>query len=404
MSSTRKTHVALLLVSLVASLVLAELALRLVQLPGRIKSGWSWNDSPRRFLANYRADHPNELGFRGQPIRYDEKDYVVLLLGDSQVESATSPPERMPEQLLQKELALRLKRPVKVFSLAASGFGQDQQLIALEKYYREHRADLVLVWATPDNDFWENTFPDRSTTSTAGHLKPTFKLVGEELRGPFYHSDFYLYHSALLQLAVKAYARMHGMSLEQMVLNRWVRELPPGHEAIDSAKLNESCSGLIALGQKEYAENLFDLNPDWRFLLLTSEDYYHSRSHFSPFLVNRSPRDNYLVNITRKLYQRIGATAKEHNSRFKVFYPDPADRLHSDRTLVKCVQNLWEGRPAREVVKDEAALLKGTVAAQDLILVELPGGKELSVSSKDRHLGEIGNERAMQGLAQRLTF
>ena len=403
MSLTRKKHLALLLFSLLATLVCAETVLRLVRLPGRVKSGWSWSDSPRRFLANYPDDESNELGFRGQPIGYHKNDYVVLLLGDGQVEAATSPPDRMPEQLLQRRLSLRLKRPVKVFSLAASGFGQDQQLIALEKYYRKYRADLVLVWATPDDDFWENSFPDRSTTSTAGHLKPSYKLVGSELQGPYYPSDFYLYHSALLQLMVQSYAKFQGISLEQMILDRWVGELPPSHEAAGNGT-PESCNDLIALGQKEYAENLFELNPNWRFLLLTSEDYYHSRSHFSPFLVQRSPRDNYLIAITKRLYQRIGATARRNNSQFKVFYADPVDQAHSDKVLVKCVQNLWEGRPSREVLKDEAALLKGTVAAQDLIVVELPGGAELSVSNKDRHLGDIGNDRTMSRLVERLTF
>lgn len=402
MKQSRKTHIALLVFSLVASLALAEVLLRLVQVPGKIRSGWAWEDSPRRFLAQYGNDEPNELGFRGQPIRYDKKDYVVVLLGDSQVEAVTSPPERMPEQLLQKHLSAQLKRPVKVFSLAASGFGQDQQLLALERYYRQYRADLVLVWATPDNDCWENAFPDRSTTSTAGHLKPTYKLVNNALQGPYYQSDFYYHHSALLQLVVKAYARSKGMSVEQMILNRWVKELPASHEVFDKVNLNESSEGLLAIGQKEYAENLDQLNPEWRFMLLTSEDYYNSRSHFSPFLVNRSPRDNYLVSISAKLYGRIADTAKRNGSKFKVFLPNQTSNPRSDQLLVKSVQNLWEGRAAREVVKDEAALLKGLVPGSDLIMVDLPGGAELSFSNKDRHLSDIGNDRAMKNLASLL--
>ncbi|HBG05737.1 MAG: hypothetical protein A2075_06110 [Geobacteraceae bacterium GWC2_58_44] len=403
MSYFARLNLAILVLSLVTSVVAAEIVLRQVQVPRKIASGWSWNESPRRFLANYNNDEPNELGFRGQPIRYDKDDYVVVLLGDSQVEAATTSPDMMPEKLLQRHLSVQLKRPVKVFSLAASGFGQDQQLIALENYYGKYRADLVLVWATPDNDFWENSFPDRSTSGIAGHLKPTYRLVNLELDGPYYKSDFYYGNSALFQLAAKTYARFSGMSLEQMILEKWAMKLPASHEVYDHAELNESCAGLISIEQKEMGEKVYGLTPEARVMLLTNEDYFDSRSHFSPFLLHRSPMDNYLVFLTGKLYQRINDTARKNNSKFKVFYPEFTDTAHSEKVLVKCVQNPWEGSKAREVVKDEAVLLKEVVAADDLILVELPGGSELVFSKKDGHLSDIGNERTMKNLAPLLA-
>ena len=403
MRPTWKKNLALLILSLAASLALAELALRLVHLPRPVASGWSWSDSPRRFLAHYGNDGGNELGFRGQPVRYGKEDYVVLLLGDSQVESATSPPERMPEQLLQRYLSLELKRPVKVFSLAASGFGQDQQLLALERYYRDYRADLVLVWATPDNDFWENSFPDRSTTSLAGHLKPTFRLVNGELQGPFYPGDFYYGRSALFQLLAQSYATLRGMTLEQMLLMEWAEHLPAGHGTPGNGALHEACGGLTPLDQKAYSEKRYDAKPGTRYLLMTGEDYQDSRSHFSPFLINRSPMDDYLVRLTGKLYQRLAATAKSHGSGFKVFLPDLADVAHSEKALVQCVQNPWEGSVPREVHKDEAALLEQVVPPGELIRFDLPGGLELTVSPQDGHLGDLGNDRSMRLLAPLLA-
>lgn len=403
MSSTAKRNIVLLVVSFVVSVALAEMVLRLVHVPHKIASGWSWEDSPRRFLANYRNDEANELGFRGQPIRYDKDDYVVVLLGDSQVEAATSSPDMMPEKLLQRYLSVQLKRPVKVFSLAASGFGQDQELIALGNYYRKYRADLVLVWATPDNDFWENSFPDRSTSNIAGHLKPTYQLVNLELDGPYYKSDFYYHNSALLQLAAKTYAMFKGISLEQMILNDWAKTLPPFHDIFDHAELNESCADLVSIDQKEFGAKSREFKPGTRVIVQTNDDYFDSRSHFSPFLVHRSPMDNYLVLITEKLYERISYTARKNDSKFKVFLPDMTDTAHSEKVLVKCVQNPWEGSKAREVVKDEAALLRGVVAEKDLIVVDLPGGSELTFSSKDGHLSDIGNERTMKNLAPLLA-
>ncbi|MEO8324352.1 MAG: hypothetical protein ABI618_00770 [Nitrospirota bacterium] len=50
---------------------------------------------------------------------YHTDDYVVLLVGDSQVEAYAGRPEHMPEGLLQESLSSYLNKPVKVFSLAA---------------------------------------------------------------------------------------------------------------------------------------------------------------------------------------------------------------------------------------------------------------------------------------------
>ena len=149
------------------------------------------------------------------------------------MEAATSAPERMPERLLENALTPRLHRPVKVFSIAASGWGQDQQLIALENYFKRYRAELVLLWATPGNDCWENAFPDRSVSSEAGHLKPTYRLAaGNQLNGPFYKRHFYYHHSAILQLV--ALALMKEKTIEQKILNQWVKQLPAPHTGFDA--------------------------------------------------------------------------------------------------------------------------------------------------------------------------
>lgn len=385
------------------SLLIAEILLRLVHVPHKVASGWSWNDSPRRSLATYQNDLPNELGYRGQPIKYSKDDYVVVLLGDSQVEAATSPPDKMPEKFLERYLSSQLNRPVKVFSLAASGWGQDQELLALDNYYKKYRADLVLVWATPGNDFWENAFVDRSVTKTAGHLKPTFKLVNNELQGPYYKSDFYYNNSAILQLIASAYAKYQGISLEQMILYDWISNLPLSHEVFNNVDLNESCADFLPIDQIEYSVNIYDLKLDSRFILLSGENFFESKSHFSPFLVNRSPRDNYLVSITKKIYDRINETATKNNSRFKVFLPGKKVNPRSDLVFVKCVQNLLQSPRAREVKIDPKSLLKDILSENNLLFVDLPGGSELSFSKTDRHLSDIGNERAMKNLAPLLA-
>ena len=392
-----KQNLSIVFASLVVSLLLAEIVLRLIHVPHKIASGWSWHDSPGRSTNHH--DLPNELGYRGQSIKYTKDDYVVVLLGDSQVEAATSSPDKLPERFLERYLSKELHRRVKVFSLAAAGWGQDQQLIALEHYYQKYRADLVLVWATPGNDFWENAFPDHSVTRVAGHLKPTYRLNNNELTGPYFKSDFYYHNSALLQLLAMAYARIKGIPLEQIILEKWIASLPPSHEVFDKVDLNETCADLLAINQKEYSAKLFTFKPDWKFILLTHEDYYDSRSHYSPFLVNRSPRDNYLIKITQKLYDRIKETATRHNSKFKIFATNDDKDYPYHITAMKCVQYLLDGSSKRAIKLDPVALIRETIAADDLVIVDVPGGEELSFSNTNRHLSDIGNDRAMKNLA-----
>ncbi|MBN2382650.1 hypothetical protein JXQ70_07190 [bacterium] len=68
----------------------------------------------------------NELGFRGQPINYNSDDYVVVLLGDSYVESITGCTfNAIPERRLEYHYSDRAKRWGNVFASAESFFYQD---------------------------------------------------------------------------------------------------------------------------------------------------------------------------------------------------------------------------------------------------------------------------------------
>ncbi|MCA9458831.1 MAG: hypothetical protein KC587_19370, partial [Nitrospira sp.] len=207
--------------------------------------------------SNFENDFPNQLNVRGQRIEYSTDDFVILLIGDSQVEAATNAPSLMPEKILQNYLNAGLKKSnVKVFSLAASGWGQDQQLLALEKYYKNYRANLILVWTTPKNDFWENAFPDRSLTKVAGHLKPTFYLKNQKLEGPFFKPNNYYQNSVLIQILFSAIQNLEDKTLEQKILDEWLNKLPVPHNFnSDIKEIYWSENKEIDLD--EFSENLF---------------------------------------------------------------------------------------------------------------------------------------------------
>ena len=78
-------------------------------------------------------------------------------------------------------------RKVRVTSLGASGFGADQELLALRSYFRAgYHADVVVVWQTPDNDIFNTMFPNMAPVFGASKFKPTFRLTlqGELISPP----------------------------------------------------------------------------------------------------------------------------------------------------------------------------------------------------------------------------
>ena len=102
----------------------AAALLQLAYLPPRLVSGWKAFAAPAE---------RNQLGFRGQRIDYATEDYVVVLLGDSQVEAMGLPFQSMPERALEAHLQIPNRR-TRVFSIGAGAYGTDQEYLAIEQY------------------------------------------------------------------------------------------------------------------------------------------------------------------------------------------------------------------------------------------------------------------------------
>ena len=391
-----KKNLALVVGSAIIAIFIMEALLRGMGIPSTLKSGWGWENSAGRKLSKYADLTTNQFGYRGQSIHYQTEDYVVLLVGDSQVEAYANRPEHMPEQFLQEFLTSQLHTPVKVFSLASSGWGQDQQLLALQEYFNLYRADLVLLWATPGNDFWENAFPDRSATPQAGPLKPTFRLMEGELYGPYFTSESYLHNSAIAQLIETVMANLQKETLEQRILRRWLQGMPSSHRA-HIAENDHVCEGLTVINQVEFFNTIFSLNSEIGYTIRSGEDFLNSRSHFSPFMLNPSRRDEYLVAITESLLQHVKEEVERHHSKFFIFYPVREDFDKRGMQMVRCVMDA-QGDIFR-VSLDYASRLKDVISSEDLVFFDLPGGNEIVVSPSDRHLNDSGNKFAMKKLS-----
>lgn len=389
-------NLALVVGSTIIAIFIMEALLRGIGIPSTLNSGWGWENSAGRKLSKYDALTTNQFGYRGQSIHYQTEDYVVLLVGDSQVEAYASRPEHMPEQFLQEFLTSQLHKPVKVFSLASSGWGQDQQLLAIQEYFKLYRADLVLLWATPGNDFWENAFPDRSVTQQAGHLKPTFRLVDQKLYGPYLASGSYLHNSAIAQLVESVLANITKETLEQRILRGWLDEMPTPHKSNKLAK-EYLCVGLTAINQEEFFNTIFELKDNIGYTVKSGQDVLNSRSLFSAYMVDPSRRDEYLVAITESLLRYVKEEVERHHSKFLVFYPAREDFEKRAMQMVKCVSDSQDN--LFRVSFDYKGGLQRVIPSDDLVIFDLPGGNEIVVSPSDRHLNDYGNELAMKKLS-----
>src|SRR5713101_2145679 len=174
--------------SLILSLLAVALLAQAFYKPTRVYSGWKPSSKAHEL-------EKNQLGFRGQPIQYGDADFVILLLGDSQVQANACAYDWMPERRLQFHLANNHGKDAKVFSLGAGGYGQEKELLVFREYLKSYRADLVLVWLTPKNDVWNNVFPTNSPND--GAPKPAFWLENGQLNGPHQEMGEELYMARL---------------------------------------------------------------------------------------------------------------------------------------------------------------------------------------------------------------
>jgi len=262
------------------------LLIQLIYKPPAVHAGWR---------ADVNALEKNELGFRGHPIGYGSEDFVLVLLGDSVVEAKACAYDWMPERRLEEHLRRR-GRAVRVCTLGASGYGQDQELLALEEYLGRYRADLVLLNIVAGNDVWNNMFPTHNPGS--GVPKPTFWLEGDRLLGPSERLGEPMWSPRLKALAL----------LERLWLPRrrdadWERRLPPAYRPLEGYQGAVDRWMMDALDQGRV-----------QFENLESE-----KSHFSLSLVPRSPRTEYGIKLTRHLLRRIEETVAAHQGRFIIY-------------------------------------------------------------------------------------
>jgi hypothetical protein len=362
------------LASIVAALsVLAalELSLRLAHLP-RVEPG-GWKAGPE-----VAAAERNQLGYRGRPIRYAQGDFVVVLVGDSQVEGEACRFDEMPERRLELHLGGG-ERPVRVFTLGASGYGQDQELIALREYFRYgYRADAVALWETPENDVWNNLFPTHWPAD--GTPKPTFRLERGMLAGPV---DARGADRSGLRLVA-----LLGSALRPSRDAAWERRLPKPYRPL------ERYSGP--------ASDLWQRRWDARAGSMREENLATEKSHLAIRLTPASPRMSYGLDLTRALLGAIGDLVRARGGRFLVFYRDYPGHWTVNATAsgdeVYVLNGKYYRTSNRQYVENVRTMNRGLESCFVPVSV-----RDWHAGSLDPHLSPAAVDQVMRDLARALA-
>ncbi len=351
-----------------------EIGLRIFDLPKKITSGWKGRGQWDK----------NQLGFRGQSIVYNDNDFVVLLIGDSQVEANGLPSEATPELRLQHYLNSYSNQDtsVKVFSLGTSGYGQDQQYLMMKEYFKYFRADLVLLWFTTGNDVWNNIFPTHWPKN--GHPKPTFLLKDGNLVGP--NVDF---GTSVFNEKLKISELLHRALIRFELFSRpsplnddlWEPFLPKAYVPFSKAE------GTICYDWQEY----------WDKGAFKNENLNNEKSHFAFSLVPRSPRMDYGINLTSKLLLEMENLASSNQANFSVFYKTtPSENIGCDTFTQyhKLNDNYYKTSPA-QFEKNMNDITRG------LQVYSLPVKvSPWRISKTDPHLNQIANDSLMFDLSK----
>jgi hypothetical protein len=339
-----------------------------------IQSGW---------LTLTPDDTLNELGHRGQPFNYDPSDYVVVLIGDSQVEAhSCCAVNQMPEQILADQLSSQLDRNVRVFSIGAGGYGQDQMLLQLQSYFDQgYRVDLVVHWLTLSNDVWNNVF--RSHYPTDGQPKPTFWIENDTLQGPTEHIGDSVDVSVprLVELIRRVTLPER---FPENIDQQWADNYLPAPYHLDDP-VRYGFDGDVS----DEWQQQWDKGGRFR-----NENFLSDKNHSSIQFVPRSPRMDYGIRLTNFLLLELQQLSQSNGADFITFF---ADRSGNDDTPDMTLQSL-DGRLyllSKQQLNDNLQDLTSGISVFGIpVLAENP-----TVSETDGHLNYESNVQVLSELA-----
>lgn len=364
--------------SLFVGLFISEVTLRLLKLDYNVMIGWTYD---------YKHDH-NEFDFRGRLPSH--KKHTILLIGDSEVVADYYPLAKIPEVQLETFLEGDQLTDYRVMSVAASGWGQDQQLLAIQNVVPKIKPDYIVAMLTYSNDLWNNTFP---TNSQMGEFapKPTFWLESGVLKGPnlpwrtLYHS-----HSLYLLRLVDAALKIQPTPTDQ----DWEKKLPAPYQG---EPVTDPTVKLLAQEMHERIGGPIDLYAGME----ERENYNSEKNYFSIQLYPASPRKHYSIELTQRLIGEIKKLAENYGGKFLMITPlkDPKGSWPPTDLRRRRVGDKVFTYSMAEQYRSIEQIMEGVPH----LIYEFKDPKNIFISAKDLHLNDQAIREFMQATAQVLS-
>jgi hypothetical protein len=254
----------------------------------------------------------NEYGMRGHRASDGDSSPTFILLGDSQAGGAAQNFQDMPEVRLQDNLQSKFREKVRVLTVAAGGWGQDQELLALKSVMDSTRPRAVVLWFTPINDYWNNTFP--SHIGRNGGPKPTYWLEGDELKGPNLPWLSLFGRRPNASRLRTMWDRAKGVPIFPSD-EEWESKLPAAYS------FREKRSGKTVVPLETYLKG--QRKGAREISYFGQENFFTEKSHYSIFLTPPSSRMEYSLRLTRHLISAIQRECEKNGARFLIVYVRP---------------------------------------------------------------------------------
>ena len=322
--------------------------------------GWyTWNGADHRYANEIHKKQTNGFLTRGKKPNH-AFDYNLILLGDSQVETAFKLDE-MPENYLRNYL-----NKTNVISFASWGWATDQQYIHLKKYINKIKPNHVILWFSM-NDIMENK------VKYGMGPKPTFSLKRDKnnnyyLSGPNmmpgknyleYSYTYRLLNKVIGKLKLK-YSRSYFdylKSCEDNNSNNYVNkdELLYNYYNEEIYEQDKSTSTHFekAYGNKPDDANTFPSFQEWKknnYANFLTEDkkvskFYSEEILEDPLIYNRLIISKEMEEgeiLTNKLLLKIQDLTNKHQASFHimyVLYPERYKSFKDDKDYRYCFKN-----------------------------------------------------------------
>ena len=361
-------NVLALLLGLLVAVFMSEIILQIIDITPRPVSGWK----------NCPTKHPgecNSMGYRGEEITYSPDDFVVLLVGDSELYAPALPFEQKAEKRLEYYLK-NYNNKVKVFTVADMGYGQDQQYLALREYYEKYRADLVLLLFTERNDIEDNMFPVTGLNNT---IKPTFWLENAKLKGPT--RGLLEPAGSRIKLALLWQRYISRTIGGTSYLQRWAKEKLP-------TPYNPQSDYQGEVDNSWHEEWLTDPQTVKKYIVYEREG---PSNQYTP----RSKRREYGYELTRKLFSEIKKLVETHKGQFIIFKEERPWELR-DMEMEKAY--LFKGKYYKITMKQYHTNMKELFEGFEHYRIPLYM-EDVTVKGPDEHLSHEAIDKLMKELS-----